>query len=65
MSKLTPFHLAIEVRDIAEARNFYGALLDCTEATILAATPGAAQPAAATPWTATRYQCRILAWCWK
>jgi len=31
MSKLTPFHLAIEVRDIAEARNFYGELLDCTE----------------------------------
>ena len=28
---LTPFHLAIEVRDIAEARAFYGELLNCPE----------------------------------
>jgi len=28
---LTPFHLAIEVRDIAEARAFYGGLLACPE----------------------------------
>ncbi len=29
--KLTPFHLAIQVRDIAEARAFYGGLLGCAE----------------------------------
>ena len=28
---LTPFHLAIPVRDIAEAREFYGGLLGCEE----------------------------------
>lgn len=28
---LTPFHLAIPVRDIAEARRFYGGLLGCPE----------------------------------
>ena len=28
---LTPFHLAIEVRDIAEARHFYGQKLGCPE----------------------------------
>ncbi len=28
---LTPFHLAIQVRDIAEARRFYGGLLGCSE----------------------------------
>lgn len=28
---LPPFHLAIEVRDISEARAFYGGLLACTE----------------------------------
>ena len=31
MSKLTPFHLAIPVRDIQEARVFYGGLLGCPE----------------------------------
>lgn len=30
-NSLTPFHLAIEVRDIAEARAFYGELLGCAE----------------------------------
>jgi uncharacterized protein len=29
--KLTPFHLAIEVRDIAEAREFYGRKLELPE----------------------------------
>ncbi len=29
--KLTPFHLAIEVRDIAEARDFYGSKLGLPE----------------------------------
>lgn len=28
---LTPFHIAIQVRDIAEARRFYGELLGCLE----------------------------------
>ena len=28
---LTPFHVAVQVRDIAEARRFYGAVLGCTE----------------------------------
>ena len=28
---LTPFHLALPVRDIAEARQFYGELLGCEE----------------------------------
>lgn len=28
---LTPFHLAIAVRDLGEARAFYGGLLGCTE----------------------------------
>ena len=28
---LTPFHVAIQVRDIAEAREFYGGLLGCPE----------------------------------
>ena len=28
---LPPFHLAIEVRDIAEARAFYGVILGCPE----------------------------------
>ncbi|MEQ6915962.1 VOC family protein [Halomonas aquatica] len=28
---LTPFHLAVQVRDIAEARDFYGQLLGCPE----------------------------------
>jgi extradiol dioxygenase family protein len=28
---LPPFHLAVEVRDIAEARAFYGGLLGCPE----------------------------------
>ena len=27
----SPFHLAIQVRDLAEARQFYGALLGCAE----------------------------------
>lgn len=30
-SKLTPFHLAIQVRDLDEAREFYGKLLGCRE----------------------------------
>ena len=29
--KLTPFHIAVPVRDIAEARAFYGDLLGCPE----------------------------------
>lgn len=28
---LTPFHIAVPVRDIAEARAFYGGLLGCSE----------------------------------
>src|SRR5215467_4630811 len=28
---LTPFHIAVQVRDIAEARHFYKTLLGCTE----------------------------------
>jgi uncharacterized protein len=28
---LTPFHIAVQVRDIAEARHFYKDLLGCTE----------------------------------
>ncbi|MBB3190860.1 VOC family protein [Halomonas cerina] len=28
---LTPFHLAVQVRDLAEARRFYGELLGCPE----------------------------------
>lgn len=28
---LTPFHVAVQVRDIAEARRFYGGVLGCTE----------------------------------
>jgi extradiol dioxygenase family protein len=28
---LTPFHIAIQVRDIAEARHFYGEVLGCAE----------------------------------
>ena len=28
---LTPFHIAVQVRDIAEARRFYGAILGCSE----------------------------------
>lgn len=31
MPKLTPFHLAIPVHDIAVARAFYGELLGCPE----------------------------------
>lgn len=29
--KLTPFHVAVQVRDIGEARQFYGQLLGCEE----------------------------------
>jgi extradiol dioxygenase family protein len=29
--KLTPFHLAVPVRDLAESRKFYGELLNCEE----------------------------------
>ena len=29
--KLTPFHIAVQVRDIAEARRFYTGVLGCTE----------------------------------
>ena len=28
---LQPFHLAIQVRSLSEAREFYGSLLDCPE----------------------------------
>ena len=28
---LTPFHIAVQVRDIAEARSFYGKVLGCSE----------------------------------
>ena len=31
MGGLPPFHLAIRVRDLTEARNFYGRLLGCEE----------------------------------
>jgi hypothetical protein len=31
MSELTPFHIAFPVRDIAEARRFYGQTLGCPE----------------------------------
>ncbi len=31
MQKLTPFHLAIQVRDLAEARTFYREVLGCSE----------------------------------
>jgi uncharacterized protein len=31
MPELTPFHLAIRVRDLAAARAFYGGLLGCAE----------------------------------
>ncbi|MFM9966918.1 MAG: VOC family protein [Burkholderiales bacterium] len=31
MSVTRPFHLAFPVRDLAEARNFYGQLLECPE----------------------------------
>ena len=31
MSTLTPFHIAFPVRDIAEARRFYGEMLGCPE----------------------------------
>lgn len=29
--QLTPFHLAVPVRDLQEAREFYGAILNCEE----------------------------------
>jgi extradiol dioxygenase family protein len=29
--RLTPFHIAIQVRDLAEARDFYGGVLGCAE----------------------------------
>lgn len=28
---LTPFHIAVQVRDIAEARKFYGSVIGCAE----------------------------------
>ena len=31
MTELTPFHIAFPVRDIAEARRFYGEVLGCPE----------------------------------
>jgi len=31
VDSLPPFHLAIRVRDLDEARKFYGEILDCTE----------------------------------
>jgi extradiol dioxygenase family protein len=30
-TRLTAFHVAVQVRDIAEARHFYGQVLDCME----------------------------------
>src|SRR5580698_6748707 len=30
-TRLTPFHVAVQVRDIAEAREFYGGRLGCAE----------------------------------
>ena len=30
-ARLTPFHIAVQVRDIAEARRFYGEILGCRE----------------------------------
>ena len=30
-SALTPFHIAVQVRDLAEARRFYGEVLGCPE----------------------------------
>ena len=30
-NSLTPFHVAVPVRDIAEARHFYGEILGCSE----------------------------------
>jgi uncharacterized protein len=30
-TRLTPFHIAVPVRDIAEAREFYGGTLGCSE----------------------------------
>src|ERR1700691_2997319 len=30
-TRLTPFHVAVQVRDLAEARSFYGQILGCTE----------------------------------
>ncbi len=30
-AKLTPFHVAVQVRDIDEARAFYGEVIGCTE----------------------------------
>ena len=30
-SNLNPFHLAIQVRDLSEAREFYGSILECPE----------------------------------
>lgn len=31
MSKLTPFHIAFPVDDLAAARHFYGTVLQCPE----------------------------------
>ena len=31
MSEITPFHIAVQVRDIGEARHFYGEILGCAE----------------------------------
>ena len=31
IARLTPFHIAVPVRDIAEAREFYGGVLGCSE----------------------------------
>jgi extradiol dioxygenase family protein len=31
MTQLTPFHIAVQVRDIAEARRFYREIIGCTE----------------------------------
>lgn len=30
-ARLTPFHIAVQVRDLAEARRFYGEVLGCSE----------------------------------
>ena len=31
LARLTPFHVALQVRDLAEARRFYGGVLGCPE----------------------------------
>ena len=74
---LRPFHLAFPVRDIAEARAFYGELLGCREGRsaeewvdfdffghqiVAHRVPGEAQDAGATRSTAIPCRCRTSAW---